>query len=74
MSLWVRSRRNYKTLTESKTLILPSGRQLQCYKNVVPEEAGKTAYFSGYLELPNTLISNGWSGGIHHDETKYSHI
>lgn len=35
LSLWVRSRKNYETLTESGMLIYPSGRQLQCYKNVV---------------------------------------
>ena len=40
LSIWVRSPASYQNLKDSNMLILPSGRQLRRYKNVVQQTSG----------------------------------
>ena len=40
LNMWARSRRSYADLKDSNMMILPSGRQLQRYKNAVPQSSG----------------------------------
>ena len=73
LSLWVSSPKSYTTLTDSGMLILPSGRQLRRYKNCIPQEAGiNNEIFHWMHEAAKDakIPPNGWSGGLHHDETK----
>ena len=73
LSIWVRSPASYQNLKDSKMLILPSGRQLRRYKNVVPQTSGmiKEAFQWMYHAAKDAkLPPHGWAGGLHHDETK----
>ena len=72
LSMWVRSASSYQILQDSKMLILPSG-QLRRYKNVVQqtpwmiEEVFEWMY---HAAKGANIPPHGWSGGLHHDETK----
>lgn len=73
LSLWVRSPQNYATLKESNMLILPSGRQLRRYKNKVPQDGGIHQEIFEWMHKAAKdaqIPSNGWCGGLIHDETK----
>lgn len=63
----------YSDLKDSQMLILPSGRQMQRYKNFIPQQAGlnKDVLSRMYhAAAADNLPPNGWAGGLIHDETK----
>ena len=73
LSVWVRSPASYQNLQDSKMLILPSGRQLRRYKNVIPQTSGiieQVFEWMYHAAKDAKLPDHGWAGGIHHDETK----
>jgi hypothetical protein len=73
LSLWVRSPKAYADLTDSKMLLLPSGRQLRRYKNCVPQESGINDQVLQWMRAAATeakVPDHGWAGGLHHDEMK----
>ena len=73
LSLWVRSPKAYADLSDSKMLILPSGRQLRRYKNFIPQKSGICDQVLEWMmeaAKEAKVPSHGWAGGLHHDETK----
>ncbi|KAJ8017433.1 hypothetical protein HOLleu_45163 [Holothuria leucospilota] len=73
LSLWIRSPKTYEDLRDSEFLILPSGRQLRKYKNIVPQESGiNKDVFRWMYEAGNQdkIPANGRRGLLIHDETK----
>ena len=72
LSLWLRSPGGYDELKASDMIILPSGRQLQRYKNTIFQTPGVNRtqiqwMYKAAKSVPN-LPDFGWSGGIIHDE------
>jgi hypothetical protein len=63
----------YADLTDSKTLLLLSGRQLRRYKNCVPQESEINGQVLQRMRAAATeakVPDHGWAGGLHHDEMK----
>lgn len=73
LSMFVRSPKLYKELKDSGTLILPSGRQLQRYKNYIPQKAGLNVEVFKWMHLAAVeakVPDHGRAGGLIHDEMK----
>lgn len=73
LGMFIRSPKSYDELKDSNMLILPSGRQLQRYKNFIPQGAGlnrKALEWMYHAALESKVPAHGWAGGLIHDETK----
>ena len=73
LSLWIRTPHSYQNMIDSGMLILPSGRQLRRYKNCIPQESGVNDEIFRWMNeaaKEAKIPKNGYSGGLHHDETK----
>lgn len=73
MNLWSRSPQSYKDLQSSGVLILPSGRQLQKYKNFVKQDTGinKDVFrWKANVAKQHNIPAAGYHGGLIHDETR----
>ena len=73
LNMYVRSPKSYDDLKDSKVLILPCGRQLRRYKNIIPQESGLSRDVLQWMHMAAVdakLPNHGWSGGLIHDETK----
>lgn len=73
MNLWSRSPQSYKDLQSSGVLILPSGRQLQKYKNFVKQDTGinKDVFrWMANVAKQHNIPAAGYHGGLIHDETR----
>ena len=73
LTLWVHSPKTYQTLQDSNMLILPSGRQLRRYKNIIPQHAGlnqEVLHWMYQAAQEANLPNHGRAGGLHHDETR----
>ena len=73
LTLWVHIPKTYQTLQDSNMLILPSGRQLRRYKNIIPQHSGlnqEVLYWMYQAAQEANLPNHGRAGGLHHDETR----
>ena len=73
LNLFARSRQSYRDLQDSGILILPSGRQLQRYKNAVPQSAGLDREMFRWMfhSAEKVKVTKaGRYGGLMHDEMK----
>ncbi|KAJ8044896.1 ATP-dependent DNA helicase PIF1 [Holothuria leucospilota] len=73
LSLWLRSPRAYEDLGQSGMLVLPSGRHLMRYKNILHQESGPiNEMFQWMFQCANDMKipPDGRAGIVIHDETK----
>ncbi|PIK42459.1 hypothetical protein BSL78_20688 [Apostichopus japonicus] len=73
LSLWLRNPQAYQDLKDSNYLVLPSGRHLRRYKNIVKQRSGiQEAVFHWMYEAANDahIAPDGRAGLLNHDETK----
>ncbi|KAK3091321.1 hypothetical protein FSP39_018905, partial [Pinctada imbricata] len=73
LNLWTRSPQSYKDLKDSNILILPSGRQLQRYKNATPQDTGINSEILHWMSKTadrQKVPKFGRYGGLIHDETR----
>ncbi|KAJ8045597.1 Spectrin beta chain, non-erythrocytic 1 [Holothuria leucospilota] len=73
LSLWTRSPHTYQDLRDSKILVLPSGKHLRRYKNIVHQDAGpQTDVLRWMFESAKDakVGPEGLAGVLMHDETK----
>ncbi len=71
LSLWSRSARAYHELRESGMLLLPSGRQLQNYKNCVKQTPGFNRDMLHWMLMEAQKLEppvHGYEGGVIFDE------
>ncbi|KAJ8034277.1 hypothetical protein HOLleu_21044 [Holothuria leucospilota] len=71
LSLWIRSPRAYEDLGQTGMLILPSGRHLRQYKNIVHQQSGPLEeMFKWMFQCANDVKIPPGAGIITHNETK----
>ena len=71
LSLWCRSPQAYNDLRDSQLLVLPSGRLLSYYKNVVKQTPGYNSQNLNWMRteaLNKKVPEGGWRGGLCIDE------
>ncbi|XP_069123679.1 uncharacterized protein [Argopecten irradians] len=73
LQLWCRSPRAYEDLKAANIFALPSGRQLQRYKNITPQDPGLSTDILRWMSATARKLNippSGYYGGLVHDEMK----